>query len=133
MGSMKILFVCRQNIGRSQMAKELYNRDHPGGADAVGTVVDIEGQTLEDANAFKTMTVMKELGIDVSRNRRRQLTEEMLSVYDKVIIMSEPEHTPLWLQLWPKAERWNIADTKDMDIEGTRAVRDQLVALIAKL
>lgn len=130
---MKILFVCRQNIGRSQMAKELYNRTHAATADAAGTIVDVEGQTLEACHAVKTIATMKELGIDVSQNRRRQLTQEMLPLYDKVIVMSEPQNTPEWLATWPKAERWEVPDTKNTTLDGTREVRDRLATLVATL
>lgn len=115
------------------MAKELYNQLHPGDADAAGTIVDVEGQTLAAQGAPKTITVMKEVGVDVSQNTRHQVTKEMLPRYDKVIIMSEPENTPTWLEEWPKAERWDIQDTRDTDLDGTRAIRNELSKRIAKL
>lgn len=124
---MRILFVCRQNIGRSQMAKALYNSVHPeGGADSAGTIVDVPGQYLVDAPAPKTITAMQELGIDVSHYTRQQLTQDMLDAYDRIVVMSEPENTPEWLRTSPNAVIWDIPDTKYMQSDGTRLVRDEL-------
>lgn len=130
---MKILFVCRQNIGRSQMAKELYNLHHTEKADSAGTVVDHEEQTLEACGAPKTIAVMKERGIDVSQNKRHQVTESMIGNYDKIIVMAEPEYTPAWLAISSKTERWDITDTKDTDVQATRLICDKLAQLVDKL
>jgi protein-tyrosine-phosphatase len=131
---MKILFVCRQNIGRSQMAAGLYRLSHPNDqADSAGTVVDKPGQALKDVPAPKTIAAMQELGVDVSNNTRQQVTPQMLDDYDKIVVMSEPQNTPDWLKVCPKAEIWDIKDTKDMDLAGARLIRDQLRARIEKM
>ena len=131
---MKVLFVCRQNIGRSQMAAALYNLLHQeGGADSAGTVVDVPGQRLQDAPAPKTIAAMQELGVDVSKNTRSQITPALLDEYDKIIVMSEPENTPDWLRDNPKSVVWDVEDTKTMDLDGTRRTRDELQKLVAEL
>ncbi len=113
---------------------ELYRLAHPGDTVAsAGTVVDAPGQTLHDALARKTIAVMQELGVDVSGNTRTQLAPEMLDGYDKVIVMSEPEHTPDWLRNHPGTVIWTIQDTKYTDLDGTRGVRDELQDRIASL
>ena len=116
------------------MAKALYNAVHPeGGAESAGTIVDVPGQYLIDAPAPKTIAAMQELGIDVGRYTRRQLTQDMLDNYDRVIVMAEPENTPDWLRDNPKATRWEIEDTRGMDLAATRAKRDELRRRIADL
>lgn len=131
---MKVLFVCRQNIGRSQMAMELHRLAHPTDEVAsAGTIVDVPGQMLQDAPAPKTIAAMQELGVDVSRNSRQQLTPEMLDGYDKIIVMSEPNNTPEWLESHPRAVRWNISDPKEADLVGTEIIRDELQKRTAQL
>lgn len=124
---MKILFVCRQNIGRSQMAKALYTAARPDdSADSAGTVVDVPGQTLKEASALNTIAAMQELGVDVSGAARQQVTQEMLESYDKIIVMSEPDNTPHWLRDDPRTVVWEVSDTKWMTIDGVREMRDEI-------
>lgn len=130
---MKVLFVCRQNIGRSQMAEALYNQLHPGQADSAGTVVDQPGQTLRDAGAKMTIGVMQEFDADVSGNIRTQLTSTMLDGYGRIVVMSEPEHTPGWLRDHPNAVIWTIKDTKSATFDETRRTRDELRRRISSL
>lgn len=115
------------------MATELYNQLHPGQAESAGTIVDMPGQTLQAAHAVKTIAVMGELGVDVTKNTRRQVTPHMLAHYDKVIVLSEPENTPEWLRAAPNAEVWTIQDTKDTTLDRTREIRDELKTSIADM
>ena len=116
------------------MAKGLYNSSHPeGGADSAGTIVDVPGQYLVDAPAPKTIAAMQELGIDVSHYTRQQVTPEMLSAYDKVVVMSEPENTPDWLRDNAKTVLWDVLDTKHLASDGTREIRDEIKRRISEL
>ncbi len=116
------------------MALALYRQAHPDAlAASAGTIVDAPGQTLADAHAVKTITAMKELGIDVSDQTRTQLTPDMLNRYDRVIVMAEPANTPDWLKVSPKAEFWDILDPKDYDQETARRIRDDLRTRVAQL
>ena len=116
------------------MAKGLYNSSHPeGGPDSAGTIVDVPGQYLVDAPAPKTIAAMQELGIDVSHYTRQQVTPEMLSAYDKVVVMSEPENTPDWLRDNAKTVLWDVLDTKHLASDGTREIRDEIKRRISEL
>jgi protein-tyrosine-phosphatase len=127
----KVLFVCRGNIGRSQVAEELYNQMHPGHGASAGTIVEPPNQRLSDRpGAVNAIIVMKEKGIDMSSNTSTQLTEEMLNDFDRVIVMSEPENIPDWLRNNPKFEYWEVEDMKDQDLTKSRELRDQIEKLI---
>lgn len=121
---MKVLFVCRQNIGRSQMAGAVFDKYVTGStADSRGTKVEKEGITLEEFGAVNTMHILNEdEHIDARGFVSEQLHVEDLDTYDVVIVMSEPENTPDWLEQHPRAERWNITDTKTTDLETTREI-----------
>ena len=134
---MKIVFVCKANHGRSQLAEALFNNLTKGKHTAIsaGTKViredaNKEGQTISDPNII---TAMKEVGIDVSQNVRNQFTPEMLKEADKVVVMSEPENTPSFLSQSEKAIFWNIPDTYNQNLEFVRGVRDQLKILVSDL
>ena len=131
---MKVLFVCRGNIGRSQMAMEFYNKLHGSGAESEGTIVEPDKQRLGDRpGARVVIEAMKELGIDMSDNISSQLAESTLKNYDKVIVMAEPETIPQWLRENPKTTIWNIEDPKGHEIEKVRVLRDQIANLVATL
>lgn len=125
---MKVLFVCRQNVGRSQMAMSIFNKYIAGvHADSRGTIVQTEGLTLEDFGAKNTLRVLQdEESIDGRQLKSLQLKESDLKDYDTIIVMSEPENTPQWLERSTKAERWNIMDTKTSDYETTVEVFREL-------
>src|SRR3989344_3056501 len=127
---MKVIFVCKANQGRSQLAEALFNNLSEGKHTAIsaGTKViredaNREGQTISDQNII---TVMKEEGVDVSRNVRNQLTPEMLKEADKVIVMSEPENTPSFLSQSEKAILWNVPDTYNQNLEFVRGIKNKI-------
>lgn len=124
------------------MAEMLFNQKTKGvhTSDSVGTRVkgkdgsDRHGQLLKDLpGAEKVVDVLGEIGIDAKDNMRIQLNQEMLENYDKVIYMSEPEATPEYLIVLPNAEYWEIEDPKEMDLDGTRKIREQLDGLVVDL
>lgn len=139
---MKVLFVCRANVGRSQMAEEILRSYHLPGADvsSAGTkVVDqernsTEGQKLKDKDgAENVILVMEEKDIDVRENTRTQLSKEMVEENDLVVIMAEKESCPDYLadeKYKDKILYWDLVDPKGMDLEQTRIKRDEIGGLI---
>src|SRR5689334_3157555 len=120
---MKVLFVCRANVGRSQMAEGLYNKRIPGGSDSAGTIVENEIEKLKDRfSAINAVKVMQEIGVDMGDNTRTQVTAEMLDNYDKIIVMAEPENIPDYIKNHPNFEYWEIEDAKDKSLDITRRI-----------
>ncbi|MDB5183787.1 MAG: protein tyrosine phosphatase [Candidatus Saccharibacteria bacterium] len=130
----KILFVCRGNVGRSQAASALYNSLHPSGSDSAGTnPIHPELTVGEISKSKNIVTVLKELGLDISNNARQLVTPELVESYDKVINMAEPETVPAFLINNPKVEVWDIEDPAYMDVDDTRKIRDQIFAKVKDL
>jgi protein-tyrosine-phosphatase len=129
---MKVLFVCAQNVGRSQMAAAFYNQmTGTADADSAGTNVDTPGQTLLEraggvSAADKLLKAMDEEGIDLRAKVRTALQEDMLKQYDLVINMAEPERTPDYLAHYPGCVRWDIVDPRGKDEHTLLEVRDQI-------
>lgn len=132
--SMKVLFVCSGNIGRSQMAMEYFKRLGDRETASAGTRVTVEDEKIggrEDAQ--NVLEAMREDGIEMSDNRRTTLTPEMLNDFDKVIVMAEPDRTPEWLSNSPKFEYWEMPNVNGMPIERLRKVRDDIKSKVRDL
>jgi protein-tyrosine-phosphatase len=132
---MKIITICRANVGRSQILAGLLEKMFPhhtvisAGTKVISssTGESRHGTRLEETKgAEKVIEVLKEEGIDWSGKVRTQLSSEMLSDVDLAIIMSEPEHIPEFLKNHPKMIYWEIADLKETPIEFHRDIRDKL-------
>jgi protein-tyrosine-phosphatase len=92
----KVLFICRGNIGRSVFASHLYNKiTGTDNAFSAGTVVNNE-QTLGEMGekVQNVIQVMNEENIDVSSHLRKQVSEELVQCADIVIDMAETDTIP---------------------------------------
>jgi arsenate reductase len=136
---MNVLFVCTQNVGRSQMAAAMYNTlaitSH---ADAAGTKVDDEDQTIgerakHNAGAWNVLSVMNEIGVDLWHRKRRGISKAMLAKYDQIVVMAEPSTIPKYLHNHPNAVYWDIPDPRFKGIDATRDTRDELKRKIVEL
>jgi protein-tyrosine-phosphatase len=132
---MKVLFVCKGNVGRSQMAAALFNKMSKIKASSAGTnVKEDEAQKIKEIPLAKpVIESMKKEGIDVSENTRTQVTPEMLKNFDKVIVMAEPDSVPEYLSKSNKVEFWNIENPKGMDEKGYEKIISQLKSNIKSL
>ena len=137
---MKVLFVCRQNVGRSQTAKAFYNElSQTHNADAAGTHVEEAGQTLQQrkdtssSKNFFLFDAMNEAGIDISQYTRRPIAPEMLNKYDLIVSMVSKSDTPEWLLDSPKYVYWDVKDPRGQDLPTTVQVRDDIKEKVQKL
>ncbi|MBS1266697.1 MAG: Protein ArsC [Candidatus Woesearchaeota archaeon] len=131
---MRVLFVCRGNVGRSQMAAALFHKYFGEDAFSAGTkVFEKQGQKLKEIPlAEPVIRFMKKEDIDISENARTQLTHAMLKGFDKIIVMAEQETIPKYLHQ-NKAEFWDIEDPKDMSDKGYEKIISQIKSRIKHL
>lgn len=135
---MKILFVCKANVGRSQMAEAFFNKLNQNKENeswsAGAQVYEHEGETIgENKKAGFVVDVMNEEGIDVSDNVRNQLTSEMADDSDKIIMMADKELLPDFLKDSDKIVFWSVMDGKDTSYETHVQIRDEIKELVEKL
>ena len=131
---MTILFVCRANIGRSQVAEAFYNLRCPGQANSAGTLVDLPGQTLQDREgAENVIDAMLERNIDISKKIRNQIVESDVNKYDKVVVMAERETIPDWLKDKHNVLFWDVEDPKEKDLITTRRIVKEIENKVAQL
>ncbi len=132
---MKILFVCRGNVARSQMAEELLNKIAPGSFEVVSAGTKLSGpeQPIGELGPImdNVLAVMNEEGIDMSNNIRNQVTPEMADNADKIImIIDDLDPVPDYLLNNAKIERWDVLDPKGQSLEFTRDVKNQIKDLV---
>src|SRR5665648_1075680 len=78
----KVLFVCVENAGRSQMAEGFFKKYVPDGFKSLSA-------GTKPCYQLNPMVVeaMKEVGIDISKQKSKELTDEMIRDSDNVINM----------------------------------------------
>lgn len=109
-----ILFICVHNSCRSQMAESLFNHySEKGKAISAGS---IPVQEIEVATAM----VMDEIGIDMSGQKPKLLTQEIIKMADKKIIVCDDNSCPNILG----AIRWNVKYPGGLGMDGLRKTRD---------
>jgi glycine hydroxymethyltransferase len=95
------LFICTGNICRSPMAEALFRHATPGRTDyrAISAGLGaIDGQ----APSAHSVRAMKEIGVDISRQRSRMLTAEMVKQADYILGMTH-SHVDTVTLLYPQA------------------------------
>jgi len=77
--------------------------------------------------------VMRERGIDISRNEPKPLTEEMIQKADKMVVMGCAAEGFCPAPLLERVSDWNLEDPKDKPIENVRQIRDEIEERVRKL
>ena len=116
-----VLFVCVENAGRSQMAEGFFKKYAPKGF----TSLSAGTNPAYHINPV-VAEAMKEVGIDISKQKSKELTDEMIRESDKVVNMGcmDKNFCPtIWL---PKVIEWNLPEPKGKPIEEVREIRDEI-------
>jgi arsenate reductase len=123
----KVLFVCVHNSGRSQMAEAFYNKL----AKAHGKAISAGTNPASAVNPT-VVEVMKEVGIDISGNKPRLLTPDLVDQVSMVVIMGcrAEEMCPA---SWIETQDWQLEDLKDKPIKKVREIRDDIRARVIEL
>lgn len=134
---MKILFVCRANAGRSQMAEAFYNAlTHSKNSSSAG--VDLPNSTVGNDPHLPPLVkeIMEESGLNMDAARRKWITEDAVKECDMAIVIMEEGEFPLpeYLEKSPKFVRWDgVPDAKGHDLAFHRTVRDKIYDKVLNL
>ena len=136
---MKILFVCKSNQFRSQMAASLYNKI-TGTTDAgsVGTYVgsDSEPEGVVIETRFHTsdfFELMEEEGMYIRNNRTKRLLPEMIEETEIVVSMAEEPFVPDFLLNNKKVLQWNVENPAFATREVSEKTYRQIKCLVEEL
>ncbi|MFX0163527.1 MAG: arsenate reductase ArsC [Candidatus Hodarchaeota archaeon] len=124
----RILFICVENAGRSQMAEAFANHYGKGKlvASSAGT---------EPANKVNPLVVeaMKEKGIDISKNKPKLLDKKMSEEANTVITMGCCVDESCPSPLFKKSINWELEDPKYKQLEKIRQIRDEIEKKVLNL
>ena len=131
---MNVLFICRGNVGRSQMAEAFFNRmSEKNHAFSAGTrALKHEGRRLSEF-AGNVVKCMAALGYDLSDKHPKQLTREMAERADMVVSMTDKKDLPGYARNSPKLVLWDVEDAKGRSYEFHCRIRDRVKGLVEKL
>jgi len=125
--SKTVLFVCVGNSGRSQMAEAFFNHYAKGKAKAISA-----GTDPAHSVSRTVVEAMRELGIDISKNKPKALTPEMVDQANLVITMGCSAEAACPAS-WVETRDWGLEDPKDQPIEKVREIRDEISVRVKKL
>lgn len=115
-GLPRVLFVCVQNAGRSQMAQGLWEAHGGEGRSA--------GSLPAAAVHPEVVTVMQELGLDLQGRTPRGLTQEDAEWAEVVVTMGCGDACP-----YIPGRRyidWELRDPAGLGLKAVRQVRDEI-------
>ncbi|MBI4202320.1 MAG: arsenate reductase ArsC [Chloroflexi bacterium] len=127
-----ILFVCVHNAGRSQMAKALFNREAqrrglPYRAGSAGT------EPSHGVHAVVALAML-ELGLDISREQPKLITNDMVQAARKVITMGCQVDADKCPAVFIKGViDWGLPDPKDLPLSEVRAIRNTIQRRVEEL
>ena len=123
----KVIFACIHNAGRSQMAAAFFNQlaDRTK-AEAVSAGTD-PGVRVHP----EVLTIMQEVGIDLSNAKPQKLTQELANNAALLITMGCGDNCPYVPGL--RRDDWPLKDPKGLPVEEVRVIRDDIKGRVLEL
>jgi arsenate reductase (thioredoxin) len=122
----EVLFVCVQNSGRSQMAAGLLDKLAEGRVH-VGSA----GSDPADELNPNAVRALDEVGVDISKEFPKPLTDEVVRAADAVITMGCGDACPIYPG--KRYEDWELEDPAGKDLDTVRRIRDEIRGRVEQL
>jgi arsenate reductase (thioredoxin) len=122
----EVLFVCVHNAGRSQMAAALLDH-HAAGKVRVRSAGSAPADTINPA----VIAVMEELGIDLSAEFPKPLTDDVVRASDVVITMGCGDACPIYPG--KRYLDWQLDDPAGQGVDQVRPIRDDINTRVQQL
>jgi len=117
-----VLFVCAENAGRSQIAEGFFNQKYaPKGYRAISAGT----RPVSQINPL-AVQAMSEIGIDISSQKSKIITEGMIKSSAKSVNMGCIDKAECPMLFINNVIDWGIEDPKGKPIEKVREIRDEI-------
>jgi protein-tyrosine-phosphatase len=123
-----VLFVCVENAGRSQIAEGFFRKYAPHGYGAVSAGTRPAPQVNPLA-----VQAMKEVGIDISGQKSKIITEDMIRNSVMAVNMGCMDKNECPLLFLNNPVDWAIEDPRGKPIEKVRQIRDEIERRVKEL
>ncbi|MFF4413099.1 arsenate reductase ArsC [Streptosporangium sp. NPDC001559] len=125
-GKSSVLFVCVHNAGRSQMAAGWLTH-------LAGDRIEVRSAGSAPAGQVNPVAVeaMREVGIDITGERPKALTIDVVEASDAVITMGCGDACPIFPG--KRHEDWKLDDPAGQGIEAVRVIREEIRDRVVKL
>jgi arsenate reductase (thioredoxin) len=123
-----VLFVCVENAGRSQMAEGFFRKYAPEGYLAISAGTTPAGQINPVA-----VQVMREIGIDISKQKSKIIMEDMIRNSDVRVNMGCMDKQSCPALFVNNITEWGIEDPKGKSLEKVRDIRDDIEQRVKQL
>ena len=136
---MKVLFVCKANVGRSQVAQVRFEQlskheSYCAGIGVAESVAQRPSSKLKDIRNLRPVEYIKtRLGVDHSERDRLQLTPEMIDDMDLAIIIHDKAEWPDYLKEVANVVFWDIPDTPGLDDKSAGKLWNQVQLRVEEL
>ncbi|MDG7050067.1 MAG: arsenate reductase ArsC [Nitrososphaerota archaeon] len=124
----KILFVCVENAGRSQMAEGFFRKYAPADYEPYSA-----GTKPTGAINPLAIQAMKESGIDITIQTPKTITDSMIREASKVINMGCMDRESCPALFVKDVLDWAIEDPKGKPLEDVRKIRDTIEKRVQEL
>jgi arsenate reductase (thioredoxin) len=122
------LFVCVENAGRSQMAEGFFKKY----ASKEFKVQSAGTKPVSQINPI-VVEAMKEVGIDITAQKSKELTDEIIRDSNHIVNMGCMDKSFCPTLFLPKVIEWNLPDPKGKSIEEVREIRDEIEERVKEL
>ena len=117
----KILFVCVENAGRSQMAEAFFRKYVTSGFDSMSAGT----KPTAKVNPI-VVQVMNEVGIDIEKNFPQSISQKMIDETQITVNMGCMDEESCPVLFLKDVKNWEIQDPKGKSIKEVREIRDQI-------
>jgi arsenate reductase len=122
-----VIFACVHNAGRSQMGAAFFNQlSNPEKAHAISAGTE-PGERVHP----EVLSVMQEIGIDLSHAKPQKLTDELARNAQLLITMGCGDKCPYVPGL--RRDDWLLADPKGLPLDKVRKIRDEIRSRVEEL
>jgi protein-tyrosine-phosphatase len=123
-----VLFLCPHNALRSVIAAALLNHLADGRARGISAGTEPDERVNE-----RTITVLREVRIEVGNEKPGKVSREQLQQADRVISLGCPLPPELASAAVGKIEEWPMPDTAGKPVEAVREVRELIKTRVQQL